>query len=148
MTKHPYVRAYMAGAMVPTLALLGIISAFIVVRLLMQFPHPIERGIIFPMAFVPNLFGLWNVLYLRFVRNLNIPLGVHGAILPIVMAPLGVLVAQCLGMLRVGSSGFTYFETIVLPYTLLIPAFLCALAVYYLIWKYLVGFFNRVVDIA
>src|SRR6266704_2168194 len=117
MKNHPFVRAYMAGAMVPTLALLGIISGFIAVRLLMHFPYPIERGIIFPMAFVPNLFGLWNVLYYWLHKRHSIPLGVHGAILPVIMAPLGAVLAQCLGFLKIGANGFTYFESIALPYT-------------------------------
>jgi hypothetical protein len=34
------------------------------------------------------------------------------------------------------------------PYTLIAPVFLAALAVYYLAWKYIVGFLNRVLGIA
>ena len=41
-----------------------ILTGFITVRLVLALPIPIERFIIFPMAVVPLLFGLWNMLYL------------------------------------------------------------------------------------
>jgi hypothetical protein len=55
---------------------------------------------------------------------------------------------SCLGLLAFGSSGITYFQTILLPYTLIAPLFLCGLAGYYLVWKYIVSYLNRVMGIA
>ncbi len=64
MNTHPYLRAYLAGIFVPTLVLPLILAGFITVRLILALPIPIERFIIFPMAVVPSLFGLWNMVYL------------------------------------------------------------------------------------
>jgi hypothetical protein len=64
------------------------------------------------------------------------------------MAPVGALVASCLGILAVGSQGVTWFQTCQVPYVLIAPGFLAALAGYYLVWKYIVGFLNRVLGIA
>jgi hypothetical protein len=60
MNTHPYLRAYMAGIVAPSFGLLVALTVFIVTRLVLQVPIPIERVIIFPMALVPNAFGLWN----------------------------------------------------------------------------------------
>ena len=85
MNTHPYLRAYMAGIFTPSLVLLVILSGFILTRLVLQVPIPIERVIVFPMALVPNLFGLWNILYVWSHRRL--PIGFHGALLPWILAP-------------------------------------------------------------
>ena len=63
MNTHPYLRAYMAGIVVPTVFLIFVLTAFITIRLVLQYPAPIERVIVFPMAAVPNLWGIWNMLY-------------------------------------------------------------------------------------
>ena len=104
MNTHPYLRAYLAGIFVPTLVLPLILTVFIVVRLVLAVPVPIERFIIFPMAVVPSLFGLWNMLCLWSHPRTHLPLGVHGAILPFLGAPTGALVASCLGMLQIRRS--------------------------------------------
>ena len=44
MNPHPYLRAFLAGVFVPTLVLPLILAVFIVVRLVLQLPVPIERG--------------------------------------------------------------------------------------------------------
>ena len=54
MNTHPYLRAFLAGTLVPTLVLPLFLAAFIVVRLVLQVPVPIERGLIFPMAVVTS----------------------------------------------------------------------------------------------
>ena len=58
MNTHPYLRAFLAGILVPTLILPLMLVAFIVLRLMLQVPFPIERGLVFPMALVPGLWGL------------------------------------------------------------------------------------------
>jgi hypothetical protein len=69
-------------------------------------------------------------------------------VLPLLMAPVGALVATCLGVLVLGTHGTTWFQACEIPYTLIAPGFLVALAAYYLVWKYIVGFLNRVLGIA
>ncbi|MGA2205673.1 MAG: hypothetical protein ABSG10_02970 [Terracidiphilus sp.] len=148
MNTHPYLRAYLAGIFVPTLVLPLILANFIVVRLVLAVPVPFERFIIFPMAVVPSLFGLWNMLYLWFHRRSHLSIGVHGAILPFLGAPIGALIAHQLGILQIGGHGVTYFQLCVVPYALIAVVFLAAVVVYYLVWKYIVGFLNRILGIA
>ncbi|HVH50301.1 MAG TPA: hypothetical protein VM781_01445, partial [Candidatus Bathyarchaeia archaeon] len=62
MNKHPFLRAYLAGIAVPTAFLLVVMTGYTCARYVWDIPAPIERVIVFPMAFVPNLWGLWNVL--------------------------------------------------------------------------------------
>jgi len=146
MNTHPYLRAYMAGIFTPSLVLLVILSGFILTRLVLQVPIPIERVIVFPMALVPNLFGLWNILYVWSHRRL--PIGFHGALLPWILAPMGALVGKLLGVLAIGAQGITWFQQITIPYALIVPWFCGALVIYYLVWKYIVGSLNRVLEIA
>jgi hypothetical protein len=148
MNTHPYLRAYMAGIFLPSLLLLVLLAAFVVSRLVFQVPVPIERVIVFPMALVPNLFGLWNILYVWLRPRRHLPIGLHGALLPLIMAPLGGAGACWLGFLSLGAHGITWFGTITVPYFLVAPWFLAAVAVYYLVWKYIVGFLNQVLGIA
>lgn len=147
MKPHPYLRAYVAGIFLPTLALPLLLGVFIVVRLVLRAPVPIERGLIFPMAVAPSLFGLWNMLYLGSHERTHLAIGLHGAILPLLLAPCGALVATSLGVLELGSSGATWFATCHVPYALIAPGFLAALAGYYLVWKYIVGSLNRVLGL-
>jgi hypothetical protein len=148
MSTHPYLRAYLAGIFLPTLVLPLLLTVFIVVRIVLKVPVPIEQAIIFPMAIVPSLFGLWNMLWLGTHERTHLPIGLHGPVLPLLMAPVGALVASCLGVLVLGSHGVTWFQACVIPYTLIAPGFLVVLAGYYLVWKYIVGFLNRVLGIA
>jgi len=148
MNTHPYLRAYLAGIFVPTLVLPLLLSVFIMVRLVLQVPVPIERFMIFPMAVVPTVFGLWNMLWLGSASRTHLSIGLHGSVLPLLMAPVGALVATCLHVLQLGSQGATWFDACLVPYALIAPCFLAALAGYYLVWKYIVGFLNRVLGIA
>ena len=148
MNTQPYLRAYLAGIFLPTLVLPLLLTVFIVVRIVLKVPVPIEQAIIFPMAIVPSLFGLWNMLWLGTHERTHLPIGLHGPLLPILMAPAGALVASCLGVLVLDSHGATWFQTCEIPYALIAPGFLVALAGYYLVWKYIVGSLNRVLGIA
>jgi len=148
MNTHPYLRAYLAGIFLPTLILPVFLTVFIVVRIVFKMPVPIEQALIFPMAVVPSLFGLWNMLWLGSHEQTHLPIGLHGAILPLLMMPTGATTASCLGVLVLGSHGVTWFNACEVPYALIAPCFLAALAGYYLVWKYLVGTFNRVLGIA
>lgn len=148
MNFHPYLRAYLAGVFVPTLVLPLLLAIFIVVRIVLRAPIPIEQAMIFPMAVVPSLFGLWNMLWLGSHVRTHLSIGVHGAVLPLLLMPAGTLTASCLGILALGSHGVTWFQGVYVPYALIAPCFLAALVGYYLVWKYIVGFLNRVLGIA
>ena len=148
MKDHPYVRAYMAGIAVPTPLLLIALTVFVLARLVYEIPVPIERIVIFPMAIVPNLFGIWNVLHLATRSRTHLPLGIHGAILPFLIVPAGLLLGLRLGVLTPTSHGLAKFGLVTFHYVhiaLIVPL---VVVVYYLVWKYLVGFFNRVAGIA
>jgi hypothetical protein len=148
MNTHPYLRAFLAGAFVPTLILPVMLCVFILVRLVLQVPFPIERGIVFPMALVPSLWALWNVLWLGSHTRTHLSIGPHGALLPLLLLPAGATLASGLGILAFGVEGVTWFHTWFVPYLWIAPCFLAALAAYYLAWKYIVGFLNRTLGIA
>ena len=150
MRTHPYLRAYMAGVAVPTLMLLVLTAVFATLRFwgapLAPLPDEapplgaallferIGRAIIFPMAIVPNLWGLWNMLHLAIGRKTKLPLGVHGALLPVLIVPFGLMLANAFGV-------FTYQPQWVIPFGIV------AMAAYYLAWKYAVGFLNAEIGI-
>ncbi len=148
MKPHPYLRAYMAGALVPTVFVMFVACGYAFIRYGLGLPFAIEKGLIFPVAFVPNLFGIWNVVYTRLHQTHRIALGVHGALLPFVLGPLGLLVAISVGIAEFHDGSLIYFQAIRVPYGVLAIGFVCALIVYYLVWKYLVGFLNEVVGVA
>jgi hypothetical protein len=137
MKQHPYLRAYLAGIAVPTLLLLVIMIFFISFRLVAHIPIPIERIIVFPMAVVPNLWGVWNMLYLRMHRGRWLPLGWHGAILPVLLMPTGLFLAQTQ----------VTFEPLMVTSAYLI-GWPFATAAYYLAWKFVVGYLNQELGIA
>jgi len=137
MNQHTYLRAYLAGIAVPTVFLLFIMSGYCVLRYVYDFPIAVERVIVFPMAVVPNLWGLWNVLFIALRPRLPLSLGLHGALLPILLAPLGLVVASLL-----------HFPAVALVSHIWPVAAPVALIAYYFAWKYLVGFLNRVQQIA
>jgi hypothetical protein len=62
MNTHPYLLAYMAGIVAPSVGVLVALTIFILMRLVMHVPIPIERVIIFPMAVIPSAFGSWNMV--------------------------------------------------------------------------------------
>jgi hypothetical protein len=148
MNNHPYLRAYMAGISVPTPLLLVALTLFSIGRFVYDVPIPVERVIVFPMAIIPNLFGVWNMLHLASRSHTHLPLGIHGAILPFILAPLGFLLGRCLGFLKATDHGFIYFGVVNVRYVHVALAFSAVLIVYYLVWKYLIGFFNQVAGIA
>jgi len=149
MRTHPYLRAYMAGIVVPTVLLLLMVSVFATMRfkVVPLAPTPgeitlggallyeaIGRAIIFPMAIVPNLWGLWNMLYLAIDGKAKLSLGLFGALLPILIVPFGLTLAYALGIFRV-------------QLVWAIPFAATAMVAYYLVWKYAVGFLNAEVGI-
>ena len=97
---------------------------------------PMERFIVFlfPLVVVPNLWGIWNGLWVVMRRRL--PLAVHGGLLPLVNAAVGYL------SVRLMNVPITPIMTRGLPISLAI-----SMVAYYLVWKYAVGFLNALVDV-
>lgn len=136
MQSHIYLRAYMAGVTVPTVLVLFMLACLVVLRFGYDVPIPIERFLVFPLAIVPGLWGLWNVLYIVVRRRWRIPLGVHGALVPLVAGPLA------LGNALLAGLDISRVSLAIFPAGIAV-----AMLAYYLAWKYLVGFFNRVLEI-
>lgn len=134
MNRHRYLLAYMSGVLLPTWFMLIVLAAFIIGRLAYHIPIPVERGIAFPMALVPNLWGVWNVLYLALGLERRMALGAWGAVLPLILIPSGMALARSLGF------------AILSPLQAVIAAPLVA-GFYYLVWKHVVTFFNRVAGV-
>jgi len=144
MRPHPFVRAYMAGIAAPTCMLLFILTIYAYNRYYFEVSSqfvipmpgaPLDRAIVFPMAVVPNMWGLWNMLYLAVRTRLPWSLGVHGALLPLILMPLGVALASALDVFS-------------LNWELVLPMVPVGMTLYYLAWKYMVGFLNQEVGIA
>ncbi len=136
MKPHPYLRAYLAGIAVPTVFLLMVLSALVVARHVFELSIPVERVAVFPMAFVPNAWGVWNVLYVALAAKRRLPLGLHGALLAVILPFLAYGIARALGHQLPAFAG-----------TLLVVAVSAAIIVYYLAWKHLVGFLNELLGI-
>jgi hypothetical protein len=143
---HRYLRAYMAGIVAPTAFLLVVLTAFCLARFVFHIPVPIERVIVFPMALIPNLFGLWNMLWVRASRS-RWSIGLHGALLPFVLVPLGLTLGHLLDVIAIESGAVVAFDTARLPFERAALVFPMVIAVYYLVWKYIVAFLNDVVGV-
>lgn len=137
MNRHTYLRAYMAGITVPTIFLLLVAAGFCIARYVWNIPVPIERVIVFPMAAVPNLWGLWNMLFVASHERTHLPIGFHGAVLPVLLGPLGFALTRILD--------FPIPHAVVQAFPI---GILIGLIAYYLAWKYLVGSLNGVLGIA
>jgi hypothetical protein len=134
MTNHPYLRAYMAGILLPTWFLLIVLGVSLFAHTAHLIPAGLDRFVLFPMAVVPNLWGMWNLLYVALHLKERLSIGVFGALLPVILVPCGAVLAASLE-LRFYTLGQA---TVGLP---------IVIAIYFLAWKYGVGFFNRVVGL-
>ena len=134
MRGHPLLRAYMAGVLLPTWFLLIALAAFLIAHVTGHIPAGLERAIIFPMAVVPNLWGIWNVVYVALRLRERVSIGLFGALLPVVLVPAGIALAAALDL-----RFYTLRQAVVV-----LPV---AMAVYYLAWKYGVAFANRIVEV-
>ena len=148
MKAHIYLRAYLAGIATPTIFLLVVMTGYTVLRYVYDFPVPVERVIVFPMAVVPNLWGLWNVLYIALSARRSISIGLHGALLPILLAPLGIFFASLLDLHVLFHDVGISAHDLASWTSLLIAAPVVGLTAYYFAWKYIVAFLNRILDLA
>ena len=138
MTTHPYVRAYMAGITVPSVFLLIGFAVFSVIRFAYNPDFPIERIMVFPLALVPAIWGAWNMVYLAVHNRRYIPLGCHGAIVPLLLVPVAVTAFKSIGI-DFGPGMSWRIVALAVPLLMI---------VYYLIWKYLVALLNELLGIA
>ena len=134
MRSHPYLRAYMAGILLPSWVLLLVLGIFLLSHFSQRLPSGIESAIVFPMAIVPNLWGLWNVLYMGLELRGRISLGAFGSLLPLILVPAGLALASALDLRFYAVRQ----AAVILP---------VAMVIYYLAWKYAVAFFNRIVEL-
>lgn len=137
----------MAGIVAPTAFLLVVMTIFTLVRFVFEMPIPLERVIVFPMALIPNLFGAWNMLYVALGGRRRLPIGLHGALLPFILAPLGATLGIALGVITLDRASVEVFEAVRVPYWNAVVVVPVVLGIYYLIWKYVVGFLNDVVGL-
>jgi hypothetical protein len=144
MKPHPYIRAYMAGVVLPSVFMLVPMSIYAYHQFYLEVPsqfvfglpaRPLARALVFPMAVIPNVWGLWNVLRLALPLSARLPIAVHGALLPLVLIPTGVTLASA-------------FDVFHIQFWYAAPVVPIGMAVYYLLWKYAVGFLNAEVGIA
>jgi hypothetical protein len=110
-------------------------AGFAVARHVCSVPISVERVLVFPMAVIPNVWGVWNMLHVALDSRRRLPIGLHGGILPFILVPAGYFVAP--------TQGIDVFTPAVALISL--PGLL---VIYYLAWKYLVEFFNEVLGIA
>ena len=135
----------MAGIVVPTIFLLVVmLPVYVYFRFHLEVPsqfviglpgRPLEQAIVFPMVVVPNAWGVWNIAHLALRSRLRLSLALHGALLPLLLMPGGIALAGAFDL-------FTIQMKFALP---MIPI---GMGVYYLAWKFLVGFLNEEVGIA
>lgn len=144
MRSHPYLRAYMAGIVVPTLLLLVNMIVYACFRFYLEVPSqfvlempaaPLERALVFPMAVVPNAWGLWNMLYLALKPRFRLSIGLHGALLPLFLIPGGMVLAYAL-------------DVFTIQWWYAIPIIPIGMGIYYLAWKFFVGLLNQEVGVA
>jgi hypothetical protein len=134
----------MAGIVVPTVFLLIIMSVYAYNRYYFEVSsqfviplpgEPLDRAIMFPMAVVPNVWGLWNMLHLALRSRSRWSIGLHGAILPLLLMPAGFALARSLDVFDI-------------QWQFALPMAPVGMTVYYLAWKHLVGFLNQEMGIA
>ena len=97
--------------------------------------RPLDRAILFPMAIVPNAWGVWNMLHLVLRKRLRLPLGIFGALLVLILIPGGVALARTL-------------DAFGIQMQFAVPMVPIGMGVYYLAWKYGVRFLNEELGIA
>ena len=100
MNSHPYLRAFFAGSCAHAA------SAAHAHRLRRSplrtaDPFPIERGLVFPMALVPSLWALWNILW-KFAHTHTPANRPPWRAASLSAVPAGASVATCLGILVLG----------------------------------------------
>src|SRR5262245_30500577 len=129
MRSHCYVRAYLAGIALPTLVVCA--AGSIAVVFFDRLEPAVQRALFLPIAAIPVLWGLWNVVWVALGPHRRVQIGWHGAILPALLIGVGVLFAARL---------------VVTPQrgcTVLVPTGVA----YSVLWRYGVSFLNSLVGL-
>ena len=71
-----------------------------------------------------------DALYLKIHQRAALPLGLYGALLPVLLVPSGVTLARAFGVFR--------FEA-----ALTVPFAAIVITAYYLVWKHIVAYLNH-----
>ncbi len=137
MNQHKYLRAYMAGIVAPTIFLLVVVMGFTILRLCLQCPRSARARDRVSDGRRAQLLGPLECFLCGVRSRLHLSIGLHGALLPFLLAPLGIVLTS---LLNFSIPGFARHA-----FPILAPL---VLILYYLLWKYLVGFLNRVVNLA
>jgi hypothetical protein len=87
------------------------------------------------MAVVPNLWGVWNMVWVGTKSRTRLPIGVHGSLLVALIVPAGILLGRALELFHI-------------QMWLALPAIPVGMILYYLVWKLLVGSLNKEMGIA
>ena len=130
---HLYLRAYMAGIALPTMVIPLVLVA-VASHGASPRPFHLEDVVIFPLALVPNAWGLWNILLAAIRRRRPVDPGIFGAALLLVLGPLGYAIQASMGMM-------------VWTPSLLAAGIPITIALYYLTWKHIVSRFNDMLGI-
>jgi hypothetical protein len=132
MPSRRYLRAYMAGLVAPSVVVLLVSLA--VAAGFSRIRPDVVQVMLFPAAINPAAWGAWNALYVALPAHRRLPIGWHGAVLPLLLVPLGVALAHLLHISFVTS----WRAAAVTP-----PV----VVAYYVLWKYVVRFLNGVLEI-
>jgi len=133
MPPHPYLRAYMAGVVIPSVTVF--LVALPVAGFFSRIPVPIERAMLFPMALNPAMWGAWNVLHVALRPTRRLPIGWHGAALALLLMLTGIVLARALHV---------SFVTPLRAFAVLPPTMLA----YYLLWRVAVRSLNDILGIS
>ncbi|MBI5084156.1 MAG: hypothetical protein HZB13_06110 [Acidobacteria bacterium] len=129
-------RAYMAGAALPTLFLPFALAAYYAIRSGLEPMIGLERLVQFPLALAPLLWGIWNVVWAAQPEQKRLPLGVHGAVVPVVAAPLLVWGCGWLGV-PLPEQAMAYIG----------PGVPLTMVLYFVLWRTVVGYLNRLLEV-
>src|SRR5262245_55823528 len=127
MRSYRYVRAYLAGIALPTLVVC--VAGSITVVFFDRLEPAVQRALFLPIAAIPVLWGIWNVVWVALGPRWRLRIGWHGAILPALLIGVGVLLAGRLDLSDV---------TPLRGRTVLAPTGIA----YYVLWRYGVSFLN------
>jgi hypothetical protein len=87
------------------------------------------------------------VLHVALGPGRRLSIGMHGALLPLFLVPLGFTLGVLLGVVTMDRDGVHAFHTVTLSYVPAVFVFPLVIIVYYLVWKYIVAFLNGLVGI-
>jgi hypothetical protein len=130
---HPFLRAYMAGIALPTIVVPIVVAALAMTHS-GRGGSDLERILIFPVGLAPNAWGLWNIFYLWIRRHRELPIGLFGMVLVVIIAPAAFGLQVSLGRM-------------VWTRDLFAVGFPLTLVIYYLAWKHVVARLNDLLGI-